>query len=96
MILGPASIELWCRNFMRQAFVKAQRMDDDLKKEVRDFWNEASCLERLLLDASDKVGYPAQMEKRYSLKPFTGSFACFDFSRDLDMLEIGAGLGADH
>ncbi len=69
---------------------------DDLKKDVRDFWNEASCGERLLLDASDKSGYLAQMGKRYSLEPFIEGFACFDGSRDLDVLEIGVGLGADH
>lgn len=69
---------------------------DDLKKEVRDFWNEASCGERLLLDASDKSGYLAQMGKRYSLEPFIESFARFDDARDLDVLEIGVGLGADH
>lgn len=69
---------------------------DDLKKEVRDFWNEASCGERLLLEVSDKSGYLAQMGKRYSLEPFIESFARFDGARDLDVLEIGVGLGADH
>lgn len=69
---------------------------DDLKKEVRDFWNEASCGERLLLDAADKSGYLAQMSKRYALEPFIENFARFDASRDLDVLEIGVGLGADH
>ncbi|MDQ3776852.1 MAG: hypothetical protein M3461_22125 [Pseudomonadota bacterium] len=69
---------------------------DDLKKEVRDFWDEASCGERLLLDASDKAGYLAQMEKRYSLEPFIEGFARFDGARDLIVLEIGVGLGADH
>lgn len=69
---------------------------DDPKKEVRDFWDEASCGERLLLDASDKAGYLAQMEKRYSLEPFIEGFARFDDARNLDVLEIGVGLGADH
>ena len=69
---------------------------DDLKQEVRDFWNEASCGERLLLDASDRSGYQAQLSKRYSLEPFIEDFARFDASRDLDVLEIGVGLGADH
>ncbi len=69
---------------------------DDLKQEVRDFWNAAACGERLLLDASDKPGYLAQMSRRYTLEPFIESFACFDASRDLDVLEIGVGLGADH
>ena len=69
---------------------------DNLKKEVRDFWNEASCGERLLLDASDKSGYLAQMRKRYELEPFIENFARFEETRDLAVLEIGVGLGADH
>ena len=69
---------------------------DDLKAEVRDFWNEASCGEKLLLDAEDKTGYRAQMAKRYSLEPYIEEFAGFDRARDLDVLEIGVGLGADH
>lgn len=69
---------------------------DDLKKDVHDFWNEASCGEKLLLDGSDKSGYLAQMHKRYELEPFIESFARFDRARDLDVLEIGVGLGADH
>lgn len=69
---------------------------DDLKQQVHDFWSEASCGERLLLDASDKLGYLAQMDRRYSLEPFIESFARFDATCNLDMLEIGVGLGADH
>lgn len=69
---------------------------DDLKSEVGDFWNEASCGERLLLEASDTSGYLEQLDKRYSLEPFIENFARFDASRDLDVLEIGVGLGADH
>lgn len=68
----------------------------DLKADVRDFWNEASCGERLLLDAADKTGYLAQMAKRYSLEPYIEEFAGFDRARDLYVLEIGVGLGADH
>lgn len=69
---------------------------DDLKSEVGAFWNEASCGERLLLEASDRSGYLAQMDKRYSLEPFIEDFARFDAACDLDVLEIGVGLGADH
>ncbi|MCF8177767.1 MAG: class I SAM-dependent methyltransferase [Sulfuritalea sp.] len=69
---------------------------DRLKQQVRDFWAEASCGERLLLDSSDKLGYRAQMTKRYSLEPYIENFANFDNARDLDVLEIGVGLGADH
>lgn len=83
---GNSPTNLWRR---------AQRVHD-LKKEVRDFWNEASCGERLLLDAADKSGYLAQMGKRYSLEPFIESFARFNSASGHDVLEIGVGLGADH
>lgn len=69
---------------------------DDLKKEVHDFWNEASCGEQLYLDGSDESGYLAQMRKRYELEPFIASFARFEETGELDVLEIGVGLGADH
>jgi SAM-dependent methyltransferase len=69
---------------------------DDLKQTVCDFWNDASCGEHLLLDAGDKSGYRGQMAKRYSLEPYIEGFAGFDRARDLDVLEIGVGLGADH
>lgn len=68
----------------------------ELKKEVHDFWNEASCGEQLYLEASNKEGYLAQMKKRYELEPYIESFAGFERERDRDVLEIGVGLGADH
>lgn len=68
----------------------------NLKHKVRDFWNEASCGERLLLDGADRTGYRAQMAMRYSLEPYIELFADFDNARDHDVLEIGVGLGADH
>jgi SAM-dependent methyltransferase len=69
---------------------------DDSKKVVHDFWNEKSCGEQLYLHNSDESGYLAQMHKRYELEPYIESFASFDGTRDLDVLEIGVGLGADH
>lgn len=68
----------------------------DQKNAVREFWDEASCGERLLLDGADKPGYLRQMETRYSLEPFIEELARFEEARDLDVLEIGVGLGADH
>lgn len=68
----------------------------ELKNEVHDFWNEASCGEDLYLNTSDKAGYLAQMHKRYELEPFIEPFAKFAESTNLDVLEIGVGLGADH
>ncbi len=68
----------------------------DLKKEVHDFWDKASCGERLYLEGSDQAGYVAQMQKRYELDPFIENFARFGESGATDVLEIGVGLGADH
>ncbi len=68
----------------------------ELKKEVHDFWNDASCGEKLLLDASDKAGYLTQMRKRYELEPYIENFAGFADSHNLKILEVGVGLGADH
>lgn len=69
---------------------------NELKKEVHDFWNQASCGEKLLLDASDKDGYLAQMRRRYELEPYIEQFSGFSTSKNLKVLEIGVGLGADH
>lgn len=69
---------------------------DKTKKMVHDFWNEAACGEQLYLDGSDRIAYLEQMRKRYVLEPYIENFAQFDASRDLDVLEIGVGLGADH
>lgn len=69
---------------------------DESKKGVHDFWNEASCGEQLYLDGSNESGYLAQMRKRYELEPFIECFARFEESRDLDVLGMGVGLGADH
>lgn len=67
----------------------------DSKKKVHDYWNQASCGEQLYLNDSDQFGYLAQMRKRYELEPFIESFARFDETAGLNVLEIGVGLGAD-
>lgn len=68
----------------------------DQKTAVREFWDAASCGERLLLDGANRSGYLHQMESRYFLEPFIERFARFQEAHDLDVLEIGVGLGADH
>lgn len=71
--------------------------DYDLEKQkVHDFWNRASCGENLYLTASDRAAFKAQAETRYRLEPYIHSFARFDDSKELHVLEIGVGLGADH
>jgi SAM-dependent methyltransferase len=68
----------------------------DPKRQVHDFWNQASCGEDLLLSATDREGYRAQSEERYRLEPFIPPFADFSSARGRRVLEIGVGLGADH
>ena len=66
------------------------------KRAVHDFWQTASCGERLYLEANEREGYIRQAQERYRLEPFIADFARFDSSNGLRVLEIGVGLGADH
>jgi len=66
------------------------------KKEVYEFWNDASCGESLYLSSETREGFAAQLKKRYELEPFIPEFAKFHQSKGLKVLEIGVGLGADH
>lgn len=66
------------------------------KTSVHDFWNEASCGERLLLPSADRAGFEQQARERYRLEPYIESFADFECWRGRKMLEVGVGLGADH
>jgi len=66
------------------------------KKAVRNFWNEASCGERLLLTEETRSGYLNQSTERYELEPYILDFADFESAKNKDVLEIGVGLGADH
>ena len=66
------------------------------KKNVHDFWNQASCGEALYLTETNKDGYIQQASLRYTLEPYILEFADFTSAKDLNVLEIGVGLGADH
>ena len=68
----------------------------ELKDGVKEFWDEASCGEKLLLENTNKIGYLKQSAERYALEPIIESFAEFDKSSGKITLEIGVGLGADH
>jgi SAM-dependent methyltransferase len=73
-----------------------QATDTRDKRAVREFWQAASCGERLYLETAERDGYARQAEERYRLEPFIADFARFEASRGLRVLEIGVGLGADH
>lgn len=66
------------------------------KELVREFWQQQSCGEALLLPGEEAEDYAQQSEARYRLEPYIPGFARFEESRDRDVLEIGVGLGADH
>jgi ubiquinone/menaquinone biosynthesis C-methylase UbiE len=68
----------------------------DAKTQVRDFWNDASCGEDLLLNDSSRDGYCEQARQRYDLEPYIEPFADFSAASGQRTLEIGVGLGADH
>lgn len=67
------------------------------KKDVHDFWNQASCGEALYLSETDKVGYAAHAKARYELEgEMIFGLAQFEQTKGLKVLEVGVGLGADH
>lgn len=70
-------------------------MNDDAKNRVREFWNAASCGEKLFLKGDDKAAFEHQWWARYQLEGIP-EFADFPKFRGKDTLEIGVGLGADH
>lgn len=73
-------------------------MNDALsQQDVHDFWQDASCGEKLLL-VGDEPGdkYRHQMQVRYEWEPEIARFAEFTAHNGQAVLEIGVGLGADH
>ena len=68
----------------------------DALTQVRNFWQEAACGERLLLHSLDREGFEKQAVERYRLEPYIPDFAKFDDWQGQRVLEIGVGLGADH
>lgn len=69
----------------------------ELKQEVAEFWDRASCGEVYGGGAlSQREQYENQARARYQLEPYIASFARFSDARGRDVLEIGVGMGADH
>lgn len=64
--------------------------------DVREFWDEASCGEALLLAKETDAGYAAQSAERYRLEPYIADFANWAEMSGKQVLEIGVGLGSDH
>jgi len=66
------------------------------KQRLHDFWNEASCGEKLYLSGLTQKDYEEQARVRYELEPYIAEFADFETAKGQRVLEIGVGLGADH
>jgi SAM-dependent methyltransferase len=64
-----------------------------LKNEIADFWNAEPCGTRYL---GEKSEFEAHARARYQFEPYIFDFAGFASARDLRVLEIGVGIGADY
>lgn len=75
---------------------KSSNLMEPDKKAVHDFWEDASCGEKLYLTGEGKEDFLQQAKTRYELEPYVLDFAEFDRYKDAKVLEVGIGLGADH
>ena len=70
--------------------------NEQLKNEVRGFWNRQSCDTNATAEAKFSRGYFEDIEAfRYADQPFIHSFAQFSRYRDKRVLEVGFGAGTD-
>ncbi len=71
-------------------------MSEMLKERVREFWEREPCGAKTASSTPGTPEFFAEVERRrYELEPFIPEFAEFERWRDLDVLEIGVGLGTD-
>jgi SAM-dependent methyltransferase len=68
----------------------------ELKAEVREFWEVASCGEVYAEGRDGEQRFNKHAEARYRLEPYIRDFARFGDGSGHDVLEIGVGMGADH
>ena len=64
--------------------------------QVHDFWNENSCGEIYAKGRDQAEKYATETKTRYLLEPYIKDFAEFESFEDLNVLEIGIGMGSDH
>ena len=57
----------------------------DLKSQVRDFWNNASCGEVYASGQSELNYYESHNKARYELEPYIRDFAKFGEGTDKDV-----------
>src|SRR5438132_4137664 len=74
----------------------ADLQGEQLKAEVRDFWNQQSCDTQVAAAPKFSREYFEQIESfRYFDQPFIHSFAQFTRYREKRVLEVGFGAGTD-
>jgi ubiquinone/menaquinone biosynthesis C-methylase UbiE len=71
-------------------------IDEILKSEVHDYWNESACGTFLVDKEKYTLEYFEDLEKlRYSMQPEIPLFAKFKESEGKKILEVGVGAGTD-
>ena len=70
--------------------------ETDLKRQVQEFWDAASCGEVYAVGETELQRLRQNAEARYRLEPYIKQFARFEQGSGKDVLEIGVGMGADH
>lgn len=65
-------------------------------EDVSDFWEKFSCGEIYASGSSPLENFKNETLARYQLEPYIKDFADFPSYKDLDVLEIGVGMGSDH
>jgi hypothetical protein len=67
-----------------------------LKNNVREYWNHASCGTEFIDSPKFSQAYFEDIENfRYTIEPEIFSFAQFSRFRDKKVLEVGVGAGTD-
>jgi ubiquinone/menaquinone biosynthesis C-methylase UbiE len=68
----------------------------NLKKEVQNYWNRASCGTEFIKQKKHTLDYFEDIEEfRYKIEPEIYSFAQFTRFKDKKVLEVGVGAGTD-
>ncbi|MEX0849063.1 MAG: methyltransferase domain-containing protein [Candidatus Dependentiae bacterium] len=70
--------------------------DEQLKSQVKAYWNKASCGTEYILKEKYTLAYFQEIEQhRYTIEPEIFSFAQFPRWHGKEMLEVGIGAGTD-
>src|SRR5258706_15301897 len=67
-----------------------------LKAAVKEYWEAAPCGTRDALKTDEQATFRELERQRYTREPFITTFAGFESTTGLDVLEVGVGAGTDH